>query len=246
MNKPVYPSDKHRQPSEPLDERVAMLFEELALAVKWQRPSILLAIYASELVCIEAQIKLERKVAELDQAVSHLSITGETPDIPLLLSRSAEREKTIFFVKGLKPGRKNQAGQLVYRALNIRRELLVDYRVRVVFWITEQEAADLPVHAPDFWAFRHRAIEFLDRPRPDHMLALAEVAALEGQRDRIIEAFKKALKSDPKNSDLLLHLAHIYRKAGRFTEARKAYRSVLRLQPDNGNARAALAALPRN
>jgi hypothetical protein len=34
-------------PAEPFKERVDRLFHELELAVKWDRPSILLAIYSS-------------------------------------------------------------------------------------------------------------------------------------------------------------------------------------------------------
>ncbi|MCJ7435298.1 MAG: tetratricopeptide repeat protein, partial [Anaerolineales bacterium] len=51
-------------------------------------------------------------------------------------------------------------GNDAYQALNLYRETLVEKRIRVVFWLTEKEASNLPRFAPDFWAFRHRVIEF--------------------------------------------------------------------------------------
>ncbi|MEJ5223779.1 MAG: tetratricopeptide repeat protein [Anaerolineales bacterium] len=49
-----------------------------------------------------------------------------------------------------------------YKPLNIRREILVESRIRAIFWLTEREAIDLARQAPDFWAFRHRVVDFLD------------------------------------------------------------------------------------
>jgi tetratricopeptide (TPR) repeat protein len=226
--------NKNQNPPESLEERVGMLFEELALAVKWHRPSILLAVYASELVCTEAQLMLEKKLAELGQSVSRLTVNAERSDIPMFLSKYPERYKTIFFITGLKLETK-QGGYHAYRALNIRRELLVDYRIRVVFWVTEQEAADLPVHAPDFWAFRHRVIEFLDIPEPERMAALAKALPLDGNSDKMVKAFKTALKLDPGNVNLLSSLGDIYIKLNKADDAIQMFRKATRLDPKNAN-----------
>jgi tetratricopeptide (TPR) repeat protein len=225
---------KNQQHSESLEERVGMLFEELALAVKWHRPSILLAIYTSEFVCAEAQLILEKELAKLGQSVSRLTVSPERSDIPMFLSKHPERYKTIFFVAGLMLETK-QGGYHAYRALNIRRELLVDHRIRVVFWITEKEAADLPVHAPDFWAFRHRVIEFLDLPEPERMVALAKSLTLDGDSDQMVQAFKKALKLDPGNVNLLSSLGDIYIKLNKANEAIQMFRKATRLDPKNAN-----------
>jgi tetratricopeptide (TPR) repeat protein len=233
MTTPEHSPSKEQQ-SESLEDRVDMLFEELALAVKWQRPSILLAIYASDLVCAEAQLMLEKKLVELGQRVSRLTVNSELADIPMFLSRSPEREKTVFFVRRLKLDSR-QGGHHAYRALNIRRELLVDHRIRVVFWITEKEAAALPVHAPDFWAFRHRVIEFLDPPAPQRIAALAKSLPLAGSSDEMIKAFKKAVKLEPKNVNLLSSLGDIYIRLNRTGEALQAFRKATRLDPKNAD-----------
>jgi hypothetical protein len=69
------------------------------------------------------------------------------------------RGQVVFFVSGI--GSANESlSRKAYSALNMHRELLVEHQIRVVFWLTKSEAASLPHYAPDFWAFRHRVVEF--------------------------------------------------------------------------------------
>jgi len=227
------------QPAETLDERVSMLFEELDLAIKWQRPSILLGIYRSEFVCARAQWMLEQRLTRLGQHIYHVTINLDEFDIPMFLSRYPEREKTVFFVSSLKLSGK-RAGYHAYRALNMRRELLVDYHIRVVFWLTETEAADLPAHAPDFWVFRHRVIEFLDAPAGDDIAALAGPPVLASslyqspaRTHEIIKAFQKAARVEPDNAVLWRSLGGIYRMLNRPGEALRAFRKAARLDPQD-------------
>jgi tetratricopeptide (TPR) repeat protein len=44
--------------------------------------------------------------------------------------------------------------------LNLHRETLIEQKVKAVFLLTMREASNLPSYAPDFWAFRHRVLEF--------------------------------------------------------------------------------------
>jgi tetratricopeptide (TPR) repeat protein len=82
-------------------------------------------------------------------------------DIPLLLSQHPQRDRSVFSVTGLSVGG-GKEGANAYRALNIRREYFVDYAIRVIIWLDRDEAMALSRHAPDFWAFRHRVVEFND------------------------------------------------------------------------------------
>ena len=50
---------------EPFEDRVDILFRELELATKWQRPSVLLAVYSSEYVRADADIALENRLHDL-------------------------------------------------------------------------------------------------------------------------------------------------------------------------------------
>jgi tetratricopeptide (TPR) repeat protein len=156
-------SSPETQASEPFEERVVMLYEELELAVRWERPSILVAVYESEFVREEAQSLLTRRLSALDQQVSAFRVDAKNFDVPLALARDPEREHRVFFVSGIRWGG-GKGGFEAYRALNLHREYFVEEKVRVVLWLTRSEANALPHHAPDFWAFRHRVIEFLDAP----------------------------------------------------------------------------------
>ena len=235
MSNPDFFARRSTPQNEPLADRVDMLSEELALAVRWQRPSILLAIYKSEFVCTQAQLMLEEKLSQIGQRVYHLTINLEEFDIPLFFSHYPEREKTTFFVKSLKQAGK-RASQYAYRALNMRRELLVDYRIRAVFWITEAEAADIPTHAPDFWVFRHRVIEFLDAPGGEEIAVLARSLAGQGSLSRspartteIVKAFEKAARLEPGNAGLWSNLGDLYRGLNRTDAALRALRKATRL-----------------
>jgi hypothetical protein len=87
---------------ETFEERVSSLFEELGLAIKWDRPSILVAVYDSELVRKDAELALEKKLKLKGQAVSYFRVSEKQFDIPLLISEHKNRGATVFFVSGLR------------------------------------------------------------------------------------------------------------------------------------------------
>ncbi len=226
------------------EERIDILFRELELAVRWNRPSILLAIYASEIVRADAEAALSERLRELGQTVTHYRVTGEeNADIPLHLSQHPDKAQTVFFVSGLQWGGGSD-GQGAYRALNIRREYFVDYRVRAVFWLTEKEAIALPAHAPDFWAFRHRVVEFVEPPEPGRIVPAARVLAwrdldmytLREDTDAKI-ALREALLADlpggdetlAARADLLYTLAGLYWAKREYEKSVELWQQALRL-----------------
>ena len=168
--------------AEPFAERVERLADELMLSIKWNRPSILLAVFQSKYVAIDAQNALASKLRELDQEIFSYQVDDkENADIPARLSENKNRDQTIFFVQGLQIG-----GEAALRALNIRREYFVENRVRVVFWLTEKEAIAIPKYAPDFWAFRHRVVEFVEPPTTEQIVPVARELAWAGWEDRTL------------------------------------------------------------
>ena len=85
--------------------------------------------------------------------------TAKAPDVIRVMCNTSNRDEIVFFVSEISNADGITSGK-IYGALNLHRELLVEQRIRVIFWLTEAEAAQLPHRAPDFWAFRHRVIEF--------------------------------------------------------------------------------------
>jgi tetratricopeptide (TPR) repeat protein len=155
--------------TEPFEDRIDILFRELELATKWQRPSVLLAIYSTECVHGDAELALENRLLDLGQKAHHIIVKNqEDADIPLLISELADLNDVVVFVEGLGWGG-GEDDFNAYRALNNHREFFIENQVRVVFWLTESEAIDLAHYAPDYWAFRHRVIEFVDSPRSEQV-----------------------------------------------------------------------------
>jgi hypothetical protein len=161
MSLPDESSLKNPESAESFEDRVDLIFEELSFAIQWRRPSILLVLFGSKYLRKIVEIALERRLAKIGQRVVQFKVDERHFDIPLMLSQHTGRESAVFSVTGLfQGGGKHSAN--AYRALNMRREYFVDYTIRVILWLTKGEATELSRHAPDFWAFRHRVVEFYD------------------------------------------------------------------------------------
>lgn len=139
-------------------EQVEILFSEIQQAVRWNRPSILVVVCSSAAARKSAQDGLARLVEAAGNQVVDYVVSGATYDVPLTLSRHPARQKSVFYVTHINRGG-GSGNRNAFRALNMRRELLVDYPTRVVFWLTKSEAKSLALLSPDFWAFRHISLE---------------------------------------------------------------------------------------
>ncbi len=164
---------KSGQVLEPFEDRVDTLFKEIELAIKWQRPSILLAIYGSEYVYSDAATSLENQLRGAGRQVEHIhGRDGAALDIVQSIGATEDLDNTIFFVDGLRWASRGDSWG-AYRSLNQSREFFVAHRIRIVFWLTEDEASSLARYAPDYWAFRHRVVEFIESPEPEQILLRA-------------------------------------------------------------------------
>lgn len=152
------------------EENLEALFQELSLAVQWGRPSILLAVNKSKLGQDKAEKALENKLREHKQNIVKIEIKDKNPNVASLISQTPDPDKTIFFISHMDWGG-GADGKEAYRALNMHREFFVENKIRAVFWLTMNEALNLPKHSPDFWAFRHRVIEFTHSRAP-HKIGL--------------------------------------------------------------------------
>ena len=223
---------------EPFAERLDRLARELQLAIRWDRPSILLAVYRSRYVMRDAAVALEARLREGGQVVVWVRVNGEADaDIPLRLAEHPQRNGAIFFVSGLQWG-----GKTALRALNIRREYFVDRRLRAVFWLTENEAVAIAREAPDFWAFRHRVVEFVEPPEPGQVAESARELAWRGFEDRTLRedteakiALRESLLADLPEEDetlaaraeLQYTLGGLYWAGRQYERAEESFRAAL-------------------
>ena len=105
-----------------------------------------------------ARNKLQEQLHMIGCTIIEIKANHEDPSIIHQILKREPNEKTVFFVFNLNHGGEDE--QNTYRALNMYREMFIDNRIKAVFWLTRNEAARLPLLAPDFWSFRHRTIEF--------------------------------------------------------------------------------------
>ncbi len=133
---------------------LARVEDELEMALKWKRPSIILIIAASGPVYRAARAALQEWLELRGERVERFSVARHgNGDIPLLLSRKRLIDGTVYFIERLAAG-----GEPALRALNLRREYFVDHQVRAVFFLNASEEKSIAQFAPDFWAFRHLVV----------------------------------------------------------------------------------------
>jgi tetratricopeptide (TPR) repeat protein len=225
MSRPSKSDHKKPEHTESFEERIDLLFEELSFAIQWQRPSILLVFYESEYLRGRAELALEKRLAKIGQQVVQFRVDERHFDIPLLLSQRPDQDCSVYSVTGLCRGG-GKEGANAYRALNMRREYFVDHAIRVIIWLAKGEAIELSRHAPDFWAFRHRVVEFNDASDLEY-LAIPANELSEGsqgfpdqpgnldeqieQNEALIRKLPKQAESLASHLELLSTLASLYR-----------------------------------
>ncbi|HKZ43695.1 MAG TPA: tetratricopeptide repeat protein [Anaerolineales bacterium] len=149
-----------------LDDRVDILFRELELAIRWKRPSILLAVFSSTNNHGDIKTILKNRLHGVGQDVHSLRLDDEiSSDLPNYLTNLPNLDQKVIFVEGFNGGGREKNIE-AYRYLNISRDYFINRKVRVVFWLTSEEANDLARYSPEFWGFRHRVVEFLDLHDP--------------------------------------------------------------------------------
>jgi len=234
-----------RELRETFETRIARLARELERAVKRGTPAILLVIYASEWVREEVERELRRRIADLKQTAVSIQVDKEHADIPTTLDSYQKAQESIFLISGLGWGG-GEDGLAAYRALNLRREWFIEKNWRAVFWLSENEAVTLARQTPDFWAFRHRVIEFVEPPEIAHRAAVAQEMAWHDLADRSLREDTQAKiqlreellaelpdqdETRAPRGDLLYTLGALYATAGEYPKAEQAFKQAIELDP---------------
>jgi len=145
--------------SKAFNEGISSLMDEIRLASQWSRPSILVAVHQGSTGQEKARARLKKEIEAIGKKVRSIEVNKENLNVIQSILGSSEHEKTVFFITAI--GRNDDPERrAIYRALNFQREMLVENRIILVLWLASAEAAELPHLAPDFWAFRHRVVEF--------------------------------------------------------------------------------------
>ena len=225
------------------EENLNTLLEELSLAFKYERPSILLVVHKSKFGQDKAEKALEERLVKLGRAVTHMTVDQEHSDVPHLMLAAPAASASVFFVSNLDwgggPDRRD-----AYRALNIYREIFVDHHLRMVLWLTASEAATLARFAPDFWSFRHRVIEFTGQRIPRQVKLPAGVLLWDIQnsvdpfdtlparisvREELLARLPHSAEARSSRIDLLYNLGYLHWAAGEADQANQKLKAGLDL-----------------
>src|SRR5512135_1384434 len=109
---------------EPFESRIDILFGELELAIKWERPSTLFAVFASDYVRAEAEAALTDRIRGLGHQVLRLQLgqQGASADAFLQIL-PGEPASVVLFVGGT--GKEGpQLGPTELAGLNLLRDSL--------------------------------------------------------------------------------------------------------------------------
>ncbi len=226
------------------NERLDILAEELELAVKWQRPCILLLVYSSEFVKADVEAALENCLLDLGQRSVHLGVKDRDPaNIVPFFKEFRDPESSVYVIDGMRWGKGDDT--LAYSTLSLQREYFVERQIRAVFWLTQTEIAKLAHAVPDFWAYRHRVVEFVESPKAEQVLQQAldsawqgtgEYTAEYGDTDAKISLRESLLTELPKGEEaisirgnLLLTLGVLNWRKGDFERADEQLQEALQI-----------------
>jgi tetratricopeptide (TPR) repeat protein len=228
-------------------ENIDILFDEILLAQQWGRPSLLLAVHKSKFGQDKAEKALEDRLGKEGFHVSRIVINDQRFDIPQLIEDSAPKSPAVFFISNIDWGG-GEGGRQAYRGLNLHRELFVEKAIKAVFWLTVNEAANLPHFAPDFWAFRHRVVEFVSQRAVGKVQLPAGVLAWDMPRspdplespEEAIRAREDLLRQLPESMEALsarieLHasIGHLHWTLGDLEPAARWFSAALDLAADH-------------
>jgi len=148
-----------------LQDRIDILFNEIELAAKWDRPSILFAIYKSGIVRDEANAILTEKLNDIGQK-SHFVKTSINDQFDFLtqISQLPDLSQTVLIIDGFN-WECGTEGVAVFKEFNKNREYFIDNNIRAIFWLFENEVSDFATNATECWILRHRVVEFMDLPQ---------------------------------------------------------------------------------
>jgi tetratricopeptide (TPR) repeat protein len=226
------------------DDRVNLVFDELSMGIQWSRPCLVVLFYRSEKTKKTVQTILTGKLKETGQPAISYRVDKQHFDIPLDLLRHPQHSHAVYFIHDLRWGG-GRGYSNAYRALNMHREYLVEGNIKAIFWLTEKEGRQLSRFAPDFWAFRHKVVEFPDLPssrkirqektpggshfhgdlkkRTDfqYLIDAARISTAQGCFEEAILQYRKAFRLHPDEIFIPLKIVEIHLSLGRLPAARK-------------------------
>ena len=224
--------------SEPLPSaRIHQITDEFSQAIKWNSACLLLVVYRSEFTRGQVALSIRQFAEENGQLVEEFRITKAEYDVLLALKERPSQAGILHYISGLQWGGGRQ-GANAFHALNMHREHLVESTMRCIFWITPTELKKMTRFAPDFWAFRHKVVDFTELPSSSLVNAKG---TREVNRAVEIDRLLGLLKKNPNDLASHIELAELFESLGCYEEAILHYKKTIRLAEDKSDLLLSLA-----
>ena len=225
------------------EERIATLATELDLAIKWDRSSALLAIYNSEYVRAEAETAVENFLIEQGQKVIHIQMDNIVDlDIVSFLQQHPTPTNCVFFVNQIKKPISEKTN--IFIRIGNHKDILINKKIRIIFWLTQNLATQMLSVAPDFWEFRQHSIEFIDSPRPEVILQNAIESVWQGigeysdqiedteekicMRENFLDKLPQDTEATSTRANLLLTLGILHWRKGNYEKANECLNNSIK------------------
>ena len=228
------------------DAKVSRLSSYITRAYKYDKPSILFAMYMSEFLRTEVEKSLEKSLNEQGLKIVNIDVE-KNKDIPSFIS-SINSNNTVFFVYNMEKGFPE-----ALQFLNFKREELIGSKAKVVFWAKEEELARISHDAPDLFAFRNRVVEFMETPlakeiRPA-LVEFAEETEFKS-KDEILRSIelKEKLLSELSGEEqisryLFTSIGILYRNIGLYKKALEHFEKALKIAKETGDIQSEVESL---
>lgn len=215
------------------NEKVDILFNEIDLAIKWSRPSILFAIYSSGIVLSKAKAGLEDRLSHLNQKINIIEISGKKQsNFSSEIFKVPRLSHSVLFIDDINC---NQYEDNIgfFNELKRNLEKFIDHRIRVVFWLSEEDVANFATNAVECWILRHHVVEFQDDPyQTNALLQTLESTWQDLDEEDIVDAasstaIREVIDSPEKveasqfHGNLILMLGILHWRKGNTKEAQK-------------------------
>ena len=226
-------------------EQIHQLTTEIEFALQWRGPIILLVVYRSSHVLDDAEMSLSTQLMPLKQQLVSVRVRSDSSNIAETIAKTENRENKVFSIAHLSQGGGvNRAD--AYRALNLHREYFIEENIRCVFWVTNEEIQQLSLIAPDFWAFRHRAIDFVEeRATPNRSASFQGLVWIEWPwhlfeddsgaalmyREQLLEELPDEAETVSMRINLYAEIAGLYVREENWDQALEAIRQGLEKVP---------------
>lgn len=224
-------------------ENLSILLDEIQLATQWGKASILLTIHKSTYSQEKTKSYLRTNLEKTGFNIVELEINNFENNFIEFILQQNNMENTVFFLSniGWGGGEDEKNG---YRTLNIHRETFIIQNIKVIFFLTLNEATDLPDYAPDFWAFRHRVLKFgtpqaHNQKKPPARLMiwhLENTFSSKSNKESKISSLNELLMGIPNRAesvsvrvDLHYELSYMYWYVGDFLNATKVIKDGIDL-----------------